>query len=367
MAGICLLIEISNMQYSNSVFSKDSRVQRLEASDGTRIYRIQAPVLPWLQGFVYLLLGEKLKPMLIDCGSGEGECPIRIEEGFDTINREFEPFSISDLKRIFLTHVHLDHFGGTQGWKHRSGAELYVHLFESRTVSSYNERAVDLNCRFVTMMREGGVPEEKIPDIINSFGFLPGRISSSVVEHSLEGGETVDNLQFHYLPGHSSGHTAVQLDSFIFSGDLVLSKTLTQVWPERLIPHTGLTHYLQSLDRLEKMAVDYKERTDLNLTALPAHEDIVADIPARIALVRRGEERRNNKLLEILTREDRPMTYYELFKRMYYTTHINRTLFALCDIAGRVEYLQQHGLVMLANYDSIDWMTPTAFRFIPCK
>ena len=138
--------------------SSDGRVERLRTRSGFVIYRIGARVLPFLPGSIYLfadptvaprstvagtstlkkrvtqVVGEtKVAPQetlggavpairtcpaeywLIDVGSGTDESNADLESAFRTIREEFEPdFAPEKIKRILLTHSHIDHFGGTK-------------------------------------------------------------------------------------------------------------------------------------------------------------------------------------------------------------------------------------------------------------
>lgn len=342
-------------------------VQQIRAEDGSRIYRICARVLPHLLGSVYLILSDRFEPTLIDAGSGNSDCIERIESGFSRINREFEPFCAKDLKRIILTHAHFDHFGGAHHFYRQYGAEIWIHAFESRVVCSYNEMAAVADHQYAWYLTNHGVSEKDVPQILQTFGFVPGRAQSTPVSRTLMGGETMDGFSFHHFPGHSSGHLAIQFGNFLFSGDLLLSQTLTQIWPERMIPHTGLTHYMNSIDRLKALAEFHEKETGKKLIALPGHEDLLRDIPARIALVQKSEERRNQRLLEILCRSEEPLTLYEISKKMYFTTHVNRTFFSICDVGSRMEYLQQRGRVAVANYDSIPMIGPAVQKYTACN
>ncbi|MDO5580316.1 MAG: MBL fold metallo-hydrolase [Planctomycetia bacterium] len=341
----------------------EGEVQRIDVEDGSRIYRIGARVLPHLMGSVYLILSDRFGPTLIDAGSGNPECIAQIEAGFSKINAQYEPFGTEKLERLLLTHAHFDHFGGVHHFYRQSGAEIWIHAFESRIVCSYNEMAVISDRRFAWFLTNNGVLEEDAPEIIKAFGFVPGRAQSAPVSRLLEGGETIDGFRFYHFPGHSSGHLGIQYGDYLFSGDLLLSQTLTQIWPERITPHTGLTHYMHSIDRLDQLAQSHEKETGRKLIALPGHEEILQNIPARIAIVEKSEKRRNDRLLEILRRSEEPLSLYEISKKMYFTTHVNRALFSICDVGSRMEYLQQRGRVAVVNYDSIPMIGSAVLKF----
>ncbi len=356
---------LSGQQIETAV-SSDGSVQRFESPSGLRIYRIRAQVLGHLVGYPQLILGPDTEPTFVDAGSGEGPCPDQIATGLTVINREFEPVDPSRISRLIISHGHIDHFGGARDLKRIFGAEIWMHSYESRILSSFNERAAVSNQYFMNFLIHCGVPAGLVPEVIRNFGFLPGRVPSAFVEHPVFGGEQLDGLVLHHLPGHSPGHLAIEAGPFILSGDLILSKTLTQIWPERVTPHTGLRHYMDSIEKLNKLALDFERRNGQKLLALPAHEEVIADLPARIELVRKSVDRRNDRLLEILRKSERPMTTWEISRKMYLTCNSNRALFALSDVGSRIEYLQQLGKIAVANYEEIDYTGPAAFAYSSC-
>jgi glyoxylase-like metal-dependent hydrolase (beta-lactamase superfamily II) len=300
---------------------------------------------------------------LVDAGSGSDESHADLESAFRTIREEFEPdFSPEKIRRILLTHSHIDHFGGANELRRRTGAEVWAHSFESRVVSSFNEQACVSNVRSFHFLREAGVPEEEIPAILDGFGFRPGRAKSTPVAKTLLGGEKFGALRTFYLPGHSPGHLAFQLDDVILTGDLLLSKTLTQIWPSRLTPRTGVWNYVRSLRTLARIGERYERAFGRKLVALPAHEAPIFDVPNRVRQVVRGMERRNARLFALLDEAEEPLTTLEIARRMYWSGRPNREFFAISDVGARVEFLQQLGLISVANYDEISVANP-ALRF----
>lgn len=300
---------------------------------------------------------------LIDAGSGSDESNADLESAFRTIREEFEPgFAPEKIRRILLTHSHIDHFGGANELRRRTGAEVWSHSFESRVVASFNEQACVSNVRSFHFLREAGVPEGEIPAILDGFGFRPGRAKSTPVAKTLFGGETFGALKTFYLPGHSPGHLAFQLDDVILTGDLLLSKTLTQIWPSRMTPRTGVWNYIRSLRTLARIGERYERAAGRKLVALPAHEAPIFDVPNRVRQVVRGMERRNGRLFALLEEAEEPLTTLEIARRMYWSGRPNREFFAISDVGARLEFLQQLGLISVANYDEISVANP-ALRF----
>lgn len=88
-------------------------LERFTADTDAELFRIPMVVFP--NGFIaysYLLLGQGA-PTLIDCGSGFPDSDKHLIDGLNAIADEFRvPFALPDIERIFITHGHIDHFGG---------------------------------------------------------------------------------------------------------------------------------------------------------------------------------------------------------------------------------------------------------------
>lgn len=362
--------------FENAEFSSDGAVCRLRTSGGSVVYRIQARVLPFLIGSVYLI-GENDKNgkvavssapseyLLIDAGSGTSESNADLETAFRTIREEFEPtFAPEKIARILLTHSHIDHFGGAFELRKRGGAEIWAHSFESCLIADYDSCAFVENRRYAAFLREAGATEDEIPQILTGFGFVPGRAKSAPVARTLFGGEKIGKIRTFYLPGHSPGHLAFLLDDVIFTGDLVLSKTLTQIWPSRTTPRTGLFNYLDSLRKLSEIAENFETARGRKLVALPGHEEPIFDVPSRVSQAFRATDRRNRRLLNILSASDEPATLFEIARRMYWSGRPNREFFALSDVGSRVEFLEQLGFLRVANAAELSDAAP-ALRYAP--
>ncbi len=339
------------------VVSSTGAVVQFHTSAGI-VYQIQAHVLPYLTGSVYLAPAED-GWVLIDSGCGDSTSNADLERGFEIVRGEFDAsFKIEKIRRVVLTHAHVDHFGGVYEWSRRCGAEVWVHAFESRLVNSYDTCARVENLRYERFLLEAGVPSEDVQPILDGFGFRPGRVREAEVSRKLYGGETFGAMKFLYLPGHSSGHLAILFGDVVFSGDLLLSKTLTQIWPTRMTPQTGALNYIFSLKKLEKIAISFEARFGKKLTALPAHEEPIGDIPRRVETVLRGTERRNQRLTTVLRDSETPLSLLELTRKMYWNGRPNREFFALSDVGSRVELLLQLGLLEIVDSERLTRESP---------
>ena len=113
-----------------------------------------------------------------------------------------------------------------------------------------------------------------------------------------------------------------------------------------MVPCTGLDHYLESLDKVARL-----EGIDL---ALGSHESPIHDLPARIGELRATHLRRLERVLEIIGKSPHPPTVAQIARQMYSRQEGLHALLALTNVGTRVEHLELHGHLALANLDEID-------------
>jgi glyoxylase-like metal-dependent hydrolase (beta-lactamase superfamily II) len=322
-------------------------VARFETDAGQHIYRIRCDLLRPLPGYAYLLLGDH-PATLIDCGTGENGCDRELLGGLDLVRATYkEHFKPTDIRRIIITHGHIDHAGGTRQLLDLTGAEAWCHRYDSSIFTRYDERAAVSNRRFDDFLRHAGVELERRRGIIDAFGFVRGRGKPFPVSRHLKDGEQFDGITVYHTPGHSPGHLCLQIDgSHIILGDHILARTTTQLWPQQVTPHTGYWHYRHSVRKIAAIAE--------GKIGLPGHEQVIENLPQRIELVGQSHQRRLERILDILQNHPGPMSIAQIARKMYVSQDPTRSLLALTDIGARIEYLEQIGAVTVENFDDLE-------------
>jgi glyoxylase-like metal-dependent hydrolase (beta-lactamase superfamily II) len=342
---------------SSQTMPKLPPVHRYVSNSGVRIYRIPCNVLPDLTGRVHLLLGAG-PPTLVDTGSGEGESPGHLLDGLETVRTRFaEPIRLADVKRILITHAHRDHFGGLPELAARTGAEVAVHPLDRRVIEANDERAAVHGAAFRRFLDAAGVPCQRRQQLLEAFRLTAGRVRSVPVDFTLDDGKVFDGLKILHTPGHSPGHVSIIVGDVILVGDHILARTLTQQWPESVAAYAGLGHYLDSLEKV-RQAGDFT-------MALGGHELPVRDIPRRIDEIRISQERRLERMLDILRGAGRPLSIAEVSEKMYSHQEGFRAMLAITDVGSRVEYLDQRGELAVANLDEVERTDTPVYRYQP--
>jgi len=320
-------------------------IQRFVSSSGVRIYRIPCQVLKDLSARVYLLLGAG-PPTLLDAGSGQGDSTRHILAGLERVRDDFgEPIRATDVKRIIISHGHVDHVGGLGELLHHTSAEVLVHPLDQSAVASCRERAIVVTRRLAEFLQHAGVNPTDRPGLLAASGFATHGFDKLPVARTLSDGQQVDGLRVIHTPGHSPGLVCLAVGNILLCADHILARTIPQIWPESLGAYTGLGHYLDSLEKVRQ--------TGGFELALAAHEAVMHDVYHRIEAIRASHTRRLERLLGILRGAQRPLSIQEITRKMYSDAHGFRAALALTDVGARVEFLHQRAQIVVTNLDEV--------------
>ncbi|MGC8659607.1 MAG: MBL fold metallo-hydrolase [Desulfomonilaceae bacterium] len=157
---------------------------------------------------IYVLGDTESKNLtIVDCGI--------VEMGAYKIG-ELENYGIGleQVKRIIMTHTHLDHIGCLREFLEKgSHIEVWVHKDEARYLEQGDDRVVFGNKMFESLVR--------------SQYSIPSEFFQFAVNRKLEGGEIFDfdgaNFEVIHVPGHSVGSIGLydQTRKIFISGDTI--------------------------------------------------------------------------------------------------------------------------------------------------
>jgi glyoxylase-like metal-dependent hydrolase (beta-lactamase superfamily II) len=318
-------------------------ITRYSTSSGVRIYRIPLQVFPSLRGYAHLVVADEYTA-LIDVGSGQGPSDAQLQAGIAQIRTKWrEPVRWETLSRIVITHAHIDHHGGLNTVRRLTNAPIAIHELDRRVLVHHEERLVLTRFRLGVFLRRAGVSETRQARMLGMYSTSKDIFRSVAVEDVLHDEDTLDNLfTVIHVPGHCPGQVCLQVDDILLTADHVLPNVALFIAPESLTAATGVDHFLQSLRRVAKLP---KVRL-----CLGGHDQPVEDLPAAVATIEATQTQRIARIYE-MCRE--PMSLSELTNTLYPGLGGYDELLALQKVGAYVEYLDQRGMLAIANLDEV--------------
>ena len=190
---------------------------------------------------------------------------------------------------------------------------------------------------------------------LSHFGDGDRPAESIAVDLELEDGMELDGLRIIHTPGHSPGHVCIAAGNILLSADHILAQTISQQCPETLGAYHGLGHYLESLDKIQRLG-GFE-------TALAAHEQVMTHVSDRIDTIRAAHRRRLERLLGVVRQAARPMSLEEIARELYPAVTGSRAFLAITDVAARVEYLHQRARLNIVNLEEVAQYEQPVFRY----
>ncbi len=322
-------------------------IEHFETNAQTHIYRIPVEAFPG--GFIaycYLVL-DAGEPTLIDTGSGFGNSNSDLLDGLGSLPDLFGiHFTVADIRRILITHGHIDHFGGIAFALDQTGAQVGIHPLDRRVLTNYEERVAVATKDLRVYLERAGVQPHLMANLIDMYGFAKQHVRSVQVDFMLEESAAIERMQFIHTPGHCPGQVCILIDDILISADHVLSHTTPHQAPESITNYTGLGHYLDALTKLTHVE-------DVRL-ALGGHEEPIPNLYGRIVDIHASHQRKLNRVLETIRDARQPVTISDLSKRIYPERHGYEILLALEEVGAHVEYLYEHGQLAICNLHQVE-------------
>ena len=317
-------------------------VERFKSSTGIEIYRFSMQLFP--NGFVghaYIIEGAGALT-LVDCGSGIGTSNEDLLTGFADIGERFSRnFSLTDIKRIIITHGHIDHFGGLAFVKQQTAASVGIHELDRRVLTNYEERVVVATKALGIYFERAGIEPALRESLFQMYGFAKKHVTSIAVDFNIVDELVIDGMEFIHAPGHCPGQVCIRLGDVLLSADHILSHTTPHQSPESITHYMGLDHYADSLRKLLRY-----EGIEL---ALGGHEDPIHDLYGRIHAIRASHGRKLERIRKIMRDHGAPMTISAIACAMYPQVKDYHVLLAIEEAGAHIEYLYQHGHLTIAN------------------
>ncbi len=310
------------------------------------ISRIEIPIpFPIRSVNVYFI--EDSIPTLIDAG-------FHSEEGLSVVEHALREKGVrlSDIRRVLLTHGHIDHVGLAGKIQEAGGAEVFIYPRDREkciwNIKTYAEKK---KTPFLRFFKEGGLPEDIVKVISTQMdtrfkSFFPGDFAVKDLETDKKITFDTFTLEVVHSPGHTRGSVCFfdRKNRTFFSGDHLLEKITSNPVVELETRENGagyqsLSHYLESLNLTEQLDIDQ---------VLPGHGSPFRNHRTRIAEIKEHHRSRGEEILRILRSHPEGRNGINLFA-------ITMTVFpelkawdiflGMSEILGHLEILEKNGLI----------------------
>lgn len=329
-------------------------VEYFQSSNGALIFRLPLEVFVGYVGYAHLVAHEGYLA-LIDTGSGLGSSHRDLLDGLATVRDKYGVDARPEcLKRVVLTHGHIDHFGGLNALKETAPqAAVAVHELDRPVLVNYEERVLTTRRAMMDFLQRAGVPAERRAALLEMYMLGKRTFLPSAVDLTLHDGDLIDGLlRVIHVPGHTPGQVMLQIDNVLLTADHILPETSVALAPESIMPYTGVGHYVESLAKAGQVGGVH--------VALGGHEAAVHDY---YALAQRTREASLEKVQRVYDHCDEPRTIYEIAQRIYGSLGGYGELLKIEQTGARIEYLNQRGLVMIENLGDLEGDHSPALRY----
>ncbi len=256
-------------------------------------------------------------------------------QGWKNLLEEYD-LKWENIRSIYVTHYHPDHYGSAGWLQEKTGAPVYM---SSRSIEEVNhvwQAGFDFINNFKDFYLAHGVPAEMMDNIsgnmINTarivFPELPHIVNIEEGEKVLLGKHTYEIIA---TPGHADGHICFYCpqNHILFSGDHLLPKITSNIslWPGG--DHNPLQKFFSSLHKISDL--------ETNLV-LPAHGEIFTGVKKRVEELYRHHQYRLERMAQIA---GEGKTAFEISQEVFGTDlSLHEIRFAISETLAHLVYLQ---------------------------
>ena len=297
------------------------------------VHRISIPN-PFFEGrnSAYLIKANPLT--LIDTGVATDKAFDHLVEGL----RE-HGVDVSDVKRVLLTHKHIDHIGNAWRVQEASGADVFIHESEMKSLTDVDPSGERFREVVMRRLASWGVPEqaksqsssEKMP----LWKLEACRVQPLPEMVEFDGDYGGVSLEVIPTPGHTMGSVCFRTHDFLFSGDHVL---------ERISPNVGGGD-MRSSGMLERFLTSLRTVAALgDLEVYPGHGEPFRGLVERCQRLNRHHERR---LVQAKRAVERGKSLvFDIARSLYGKLESFHIVLGCAEANAHLEYLAKQGQVV---------------------
>jgi len=344
------------------------------------LYRLRTPMtsdaLPWIMPYAFLGSTPDEGVTLYDSGFGTREAREALTSQLAALGRR-----PADVARLIVSHAHPDHIG-MAGWLRSQSPdmELVMHRREASWYASMGrtdrwesdmrgwaarhgfdpdemeraQRQFDERRQRELLVRERDAASETHRRTATMERVAPTREVEDGEEIAFDGWR----LTSIFTPGHTPGHLCIHIpdEQLTMTGDHVLSRITPNVssWAEEDDEDRNpLREYLASLAYIASLPTRL---------ALPAHEDLIEDLPARCAVITEHHHERADEVLAGIASHEGGTTAFDVasgvtWNKPWETFSVWKRRSAVGETLAHLRLLEDEGRVRrVVSDDSVRWL-----------
>jgi glyoxylase-like metal-dependent hydrolase (beta-lactamase superfamily II) len=300
------------------------------------LFRLSTPV-PVLSVNIYF--AEEPVPTLIDVPAAGGARMEELESSLRALSH-----SVSDIRRIVVTHAHTDHDGLAHQIVKESGAEIWVSKGGATWIEHYEEECRAEEVFIVESLKKAGVPEDRVEESLDFFRYLASFGGQAKATRYLTDGDKFRlsslDLTVEMVPGHTPWCTLFydRQAGIAFTGDFLLKHiTSNPVLQRARVAIEGfksVRSYMASLTRMRDMHLR---------VALPGHGEAMVNPSERAqALIDFMVERKGHVLATVKAGGSTP---FEMVEELFSWLSKDQLFLAISEVMAYIDALEDEGLV----------------------
>ena len=289
-----------------------------------------------------------------DGGVALFDAGIGTREGRDAIHKGFAAagLSLGDIRRIFISHGHLDHYGYARAAQEASGAPVFVHARDHDKVTGRDrtQGRLELYAAYLTRL---GAPLHLLDHV--KLHWQDSHRMARPIEHAepLEPGALLRFKRFSaevlHLPGHTPGLVCLWAAEprVLFSDDHLLERVspnpLLDLEGQPVPVHKALVEYVRSAKRVRALPVEL---------VAPGHAEPFSGHVELIDRLLGFYDLRQAKLLALLEAQG-PQTPAALTPQIFPRAREHQLYLTLSEVMGNLEVLEAEGRVARSEHKGL--------------
>jgi glyoxylase-like metal-dependent hydrolase (beta-lactamase superfamily II) len=312
---------------------------------GLGVHRLPVPI-PFVAAGgpvnVYLIEADGGGLVLFDAGLGSPQAEAALQAGFERLGFRFE-----EVRRIVVSHGHVDHYGAARWVQERHGGELpvFAHPRDLMKIDERGPRFRDQHHLYGAHFLRLGVPMEVMAAMASS-GDGSQRLARRVpAVQPIEAGAVIEGRSLRFevveMPGHTPGLVCLWAPGHgvLLPADHLLEKIspnpIIELDAEGRQVHRPLSVYLESLARTRALDV---------ALVMPGHGPGFGGHRALIDGLLGFYVKRQEKLHGLLA--DGPRTGWELCQALFPRASATDAFLTLSETVANLEVLEDRGAVV---------------------